>query len=134
MRWLKDQWRAFRDDEPGERFKNLYRRRERSRHARLKKFAFLGGGLLAIAIGVVTYPIPVVPSDFVILFGIASIAQASKPGARLLDWLELKLQPVIRPARRLWKRLPRWAQLVLIALWSLGLAYGGYRLYGGMMD
>ena len=128
-RWLKEQWRLFRQDRPGERFRNLYVRRERSSHARLKKFVFLGGGLVAIAVGIVTYPIPVVPSDFVILFGIASVAQASRGGARALDWLELRLQPVFRVAYRVWKPLPRWAKTTLIILWSALLAWGGFALY-----
>ena len=128
-RWLKEQWRLFRHDRPGERFRKLCDRRERSSHAGLKKAVFLGGGVIAVAIGVATYPIPVVPSDFVILFGIASIAQASRSGARALDWVELKLQPVFRVACRIWEPLPRWLKIVLIVLWSGLLAWGGFALY-----
>jgi hypothetical protein len=108
-RWLREQWRAFRKSAPGERFKELYRRRERTPHAKLKKALFLAAGVLAIVTGIVTYAIPLIPSDPFILFGIAAIAQASRVGARLLDWLELRLHGPFRVAYRIWQPLPRWA-------------------------
>ena len=132
--WFKQQWRAFRKDLPGERFKALYRRRARSRHARLKKGLFLAGGVVAIAAGIATYPIPVIPSDFVILFGIASIAQATMYGARALDWLELKLRGPFRVAYRWWKPLPPWVKVVLSILWCFGVGGIGYGIYRAFAD
>src|SRR3982751_2612435 len=134
LTWLKQQWRAFKKDPAGERFKKLYRRRERSRHARLKKVLFLGGGVLAIAAGIVTYPVPVIPSDFIILFGVASVAQASMRGARILDWLELKLRGPFRVAYKWWKPLPRWAKVALALAWSLLLGSAGYGIYRVFAD
>jgi hypothetical protein len=40
MKWLKQQWRVFRQSRPGHRFRELYERRERTPHARLKKTIF----------------------------------------------------------------------------------------------
>ena len=127
--WLRQQWREFKKGPAGERFKKLYERRERSRHAKLKKALFLGGGLVAIAVGIVTYPIPVIPSDPIILFGIAAIAQATWYGAVALDWLERKLRVPFRPLVKLWKRLPRWGKIALSILWSGLAAFAGYGVY-----
>jgi hypothetical protein len=132
--WLKRQWRAFKKSPSGQRFKELYERRERAPHARVKKLLFLGGGVAAIAVGIVTYPIPVIPSDFIILFGIASIAQASWYGARMLDWLEFKLRAPFRVAYRWWKPLPRWAKAALSVLWCFAVGGIGYGIYRAFAD
>jgi hypothetical protein len=107
MKWLKQQWRAFRESRPGHRFRELYERRERASHARLKKTVFFVGGLLAIA----------------------AIAQASWYGARALDWLELKLRVPFRPLARLWRKLPRAAKIALTILRSALVAFTSFMVY-----
>ena len=132
LKWLRQQWRAFKKGPPGERFKKLYERRERTPHKRLKKVLYFAVGLIAIGLGIVTYPIPVIPSDPIILFGIAALAQATWYGACALDWLEVKLRVPFRPLYKLWKRLPGWGKVALSILWCLaagGIGYGIYRAF-----
>ena len=52
---------------PGTRFRRIYEARQGSSHGGLKNRAFMFGGLAVIAAGVATYPIPVIPSELVIL-------------------------------------------------------------------
>jgi len=129
MRWLREQWREFKKGPPGERFKKLYERRERAPHAALKKLLYLAFGLVAIGVAIVSYPIPLIPSEPFILVGIAAIAQASWAGALALDWLESKLRVPFRRLYKLWKKLPRWGKVALSILWSGFAAFAGYGVY-----
>ena len=115
---------------PGERFRRLYRKRQRSRHARGMNVAFNLGGLVVVGLGIATYPIPVIPSEIVILIGLALISQGSLRGAQLLDGAEVRLRRWFAPALKLWRRLPKWARRVLVAAWVVmisGLSYWAYR-------
>ena len=134
MKWLKQQWRLFQQSRPGHRFRELYERRERAPHKRLKKTLFFVGGLLAIAAGIATYPVPFIPSEPFILFGIAAIAQANWYGARALDWLELKLRVPFRPLARLWRKLPRWAKIAATIAWSALVAFVSFMVYRSVAD
>ena len=115
---------------PGERFQRLYRKRQRSRHAKGMNVAFNVGGLVVVGIGIATYPIPVIPSEIVILLGLALISQGSMRGARILDGAEVRLRRWFAPAIKLWKRLPGWLQKTLAIAWMIaaaGLSYWAYR-------
>ena len=88
------------------------------------------GGLVVVGIGIATYPIPVVPSEIVILIGLALISQGSMHGAKLLDGAEVRLRRWFAPALKLWRRLPRWARRILAIAWVCvvsGLSYWAYR-------
>jgi uncharacterized membrane protein YbaN (DUF454 family) len=118
------------DARPGKRFQGLYRKRQRSRHARGMNVAFNLGGLVVVAIGIATYPVPVIPSEIVILIGLALISQGSMRGAKLLDGAEVRLRRWLAPALKLWRRLPKWARRVLAVVWVVtvsGLSYWAYR-------
>lgn len=118
---------------PGDRFERLYRKRQRSRRAKGMNLAFNVGGLVVIGIGIATYPIPVIPSEIVILVGLALISQGSMRGARLLDGAEVRLRRWFAPALKWWRRLPKWARRTLAIAWMLavsGLSYWAYRAIG----
>jgi len=115
---------------PGKRFQGLYRKRQRSRHAKGMNVAFNLGGLVVVGIGIATYPIPVIPSEIVILIGLALISQGSMRGAKLLDGTEVRLRRWFAPALKLWRRLPKWARRTLAIAWVVavsGLSYWAYR-------
>jgi len=117
---------------PGKRFQRLYRKRQQSAHGGLKNGAFVIGGLVVIAIGVVTYPIPVIPSEIVILAGIALLAQGWSVGARALDAAELWVRRRFGWLIEKWKRLPKAAKIALWIVWIAaisGLSYGVYRAF-----
>ncbi|HEX8846975.1 MAG TPA: PGPGW domain-containing protein [Pyrinomonadaceae bacterium] len=126
LQWLKKAWRGFKRLPPGHRFQETYKRRQRSRRGGAKRVLFIGGGLLTIVAGIVSFPVPGVPSELIIVAGLAIFAQGSMRAARILDWIELHLRG---PYLRLWKPLPRWAKVVIGALWMALLAAGGYGLH-----
>ena len=132
---LKKTWRQLKAQRPGTRFQKLYRLRQQSRRHRLNKTVYWIGGLLLIGAGVISYPVPVIPSEVLIVFGLALLAQASMFGARTFDWLELRLRSVLRPAIRLWKPLPAAAKWALGLLWTVLLSlasFGVYRAIAGL--
>ena len=116
---LKQAWREFKRSPPGCRFQELYQRRRRSRRSTTKRAFFIGGGLLTIAAGVASFPVPGIPSELIIVAGLAIFVQGSRRAARVLDWFELRLRG---PYLRLWKPLPRAAKVLIGALWIALLA------------
>jgi hypothetical protein len=126
----KETLHEIEDAPPGQRFQRLYRRRQQSRHARAFNIAFNVGGVAVIAIGIATYPVPVIPSEIVILVGIALVAQGSLRAAKILDGIEARLRRPLAPLLRLWRRLPTWARRTLAVAWMVaiaGLSYWAYR-------
>ena len=117
---LKQAWREFKRSPPGCRFQELYQRRQRSRRAGAKRAFFIGGGLLAIAAGIASFPVPGIPSEVMIVVGLAIFSQGSMRAARVLDWIELRLRG---PYLRFWRPLPRAAKVVIGALWMALLAF-----------
>lgn len=130
---LRRSWRELAAGEPGRRFQEMYRRGQSGRSLG-RKLLVLGGGVLLVAAGIASFPVPAVPSDLLILLGIALASQESPRMAHSLDRLELRLQPQLRWAARGWRRLPRALRVLLALLWmgTVGLAgYGVHRLVAG---
>jgi uncharacterized membrane protein YbaN (DUF454 family) len=119
---LKQAWRGFKRSSPGRRFQELYRRRQRSRRGGAKKALFIVGGLLTIAGGVVSLPVPGVPSELIIVTGLAIFAQGSVHAARILDWIELRLRGPFLWTWRIWRPLPRVVKILIGVLWTAMLA------------
>jgi uncharacterized membrane protein YbaN (DUF454 family) len=119
---LKQTWRQLKRSSPGHRFRDLYQRRQRSRRAGAKRAFFLGGGLLTVAAGIASFPVPGVPSELIIVTGLGIFAQGSRRAARLLDWIELRLRGPLLWAWRIWSPLPRMAKVLIGALWTALLA------------
>jgi hypothetical protein len=107
---------------PGTRFRRIYEARQGSSHGGLKNRAFMFGGLAVIAAGVATYPIPVIPSELVILVGLALLSQGSARGARMLDGAEVRFRRWLAPAIRVVSRWPKWAKVAAGVAWSCVLA------------
>ena len=119
---------------PGTRFQRLYRKRQQGRHARWTNGFFNIGGVLTIAAGIATYPVPVIPSEIVILIGIALLAQGSLRGAKIMDGAEVRLRRWFAPAIRLWKRLPKWLRRTLAVVWMVAVAWLSYWGYKALSD
>ena len=116
---LKQDWRVFKRSPPGRRFRELYERRRRSRRGGAKRVFFIAGGLAVVAGGVLSFPVPGVPSELIIVAGLALFAQGSVRAARILDWVELRLRG---PYLRIWRPLPTAVKILIGALWMAGLA------------
>ena len=116
--------------EPGTRFQRVYNQRQRSPHGGLKNWGFIIGGVLTIAAGVATYPVPVIPSEIVILIGLALLSQGSRRGAVLLDGAEVRLRRWLAPVLKVWNRWPKWAKIATGIVWMVlisGLSWWVYR-------
>ncbi len=119
---LKQAWRDLKHSSPGCRFQELYQRRRRSRRGGAKRAFFIGGGLLTIAAGIVSFPVPFIPSELIIVTDLAIFPQGSMRAARLLDCIELRLRGPFLWAWGIWRPLPRIAKVLIGALWMALLA------------
>jgi hypothetical protein len=130
----KETLRELEKARPGQRFQRLYRKRQQGRHARWLNVAFNVGGVGAIAAGLLTYPIPVIPSEVVIVLGVALLAQGSMRGAKIMDGAEVRLRRWFAPALKLWRRLPKWARWTLAVAWTVAVAALSYWAYRAIAD
>lgn len=127
---LEQSWNQFKEDAPGERFQQHFKRRQQSRRSVLQKVLFIGGGTLIMAAGVFFLPAPG-PGTLVLFIGASLIAQESLLAARALDWLELHLRRLITWSLSAWRRSSPVvkALLVLLAVVLAGaVAFGAYKL------
>lgn len=109
---VKEEWHHFRDDKPGERFRN---HRERMKHRSKSHAAVaIGLGVLLLAGGVVLLFIPG-PGIPLIIFGVALIGAHSAKLSSALDRAEPALRDKAHDAKRWWKSLPRPRKGLLIA-------------------
>jgi hypothetical protein len=109
---VKEEWRHFRDDKPGERFRN---HRERMKHKSKKHAAVaIGLGVLLLVGGVVLLFMPG-PGIPLIIFGVALIGSHSEKLSGALDRAEPRARERGHHAKRWWQELPRPRKGVLIA-------------------
>jgi uncharacterized protein (TIGR02611 family) len=129
---MKESWSSFKASKPGHRFRDSYRRRQESE----------GGGFsVRRIINLVLGSVLVVGSAFLgwlpgpgiltFFLGLALVAGEFSPVARLLDWSEVWLRKLARPAKRIWDRSSpagKAAIVAVIAVCLIALAYGVYSL------
>jgi hypothetical protein len=116
-------WRAFRDDEPGQRFENHYQLM-RQEGSRVGAIARLTAGVALVAAGIVMLFVPG-PGILVMLFGFGLIGGESKAIASAMDRVEPALREKGRRAKRWW-RFATWpARVAVIALAALGAGIAG---------
>lgn len=118
----RGEWRRFRNDPPGRRFRN-YRRRLHERGSRILRACGVMCGLLLVVAGIAMCFLPG-PGLLTILLGLAMLGGESR---RLAGWLD-RLEPWLRERPAAWARwwaarslLSRGA-LVALALAATGLA------------
>jgi hypothetical protein len=102
QRW-KRAWSAFKRLPPGQRFQEHYRLEQRKPGAKSvwRRALWLGGALVAFAVGVV---LMFIPGPAVVFFALAAalLANQSEWAARAMDWLELRLRALYERARAFW--------------------------------
>lgn len=127
----KRQWTAFRDARPGQRFEERY---ERSRKMRASQSWFVrvlkpAVALLLLAGGIVLCFIPG-PGLPLIIIGAGLLGDESRPIARGLDWIEVRVRKLVKKMVRWWRGASLLAKEAVVALATLlasAAAYGGYR-------
>jgi len=108
---VKQEWKLFKDDRPGERFCNHRRRMQHK--PRGHSLIALALGILLVAGGVVLLFMPG-PGSVLIVFGMALIASHSKKLSALMDRTEPRLRHLAHRTVRWWKALPRGVKLLFI--------------------
>lgn len=130
---IRQRWRLLRRGRPGHRFQEWYARARVARHrpGALARIARLLLALVCLAVGLflVVFPGPAIP--FLMIAG-GLLALESRPIARLMDWVELRLRAIWRWGWKRWCRLPSWlhvALLVMGACVSAASMYIAYRIF-----
>jgi uncharacterized membrane protein HdeD (DUF308 family) len=119
---VKTEWKHFRHDAPGQRFRN-HRERMKDKPGSHSLVAIVIGVLLVVG-GIVLLFIPG-PGSLLIVFGFALIASHSKKLSGMMDRTEPKLRRIGRRGMRRWKAMPGRAKLsVILALGMLAVAAG----------
>jgi hypothetical protein len=116
IRRARENWRRFKQSEPGHRFQDHHRYQQGHSSSRscLRGFFGIFGGLLVVAGGIIAVPGPG-PGWLVILLGLGMVAGESLFFACLFDQAEVKLRGFIRRAVGLW-RISRTSVRILIVV------------------
>jgi hypothetical protein len=126
---MKLQWREFKHDQPGERFRNQRKRMKDGSKALM--VAQVALGVILVSGGVLLLFIPG-PGLLFIVFGLALIAGLSRKLAALMDRMEPKVRRFGRAAKQWWTHLPTVGKVGLGLLAASGAAaffYAMYRLW-----
>jgi hypothetical protein len=111
----RENWRRFKQSEPGHRFQDHHRYQQGRRGSRsyIRGFFGIGGGLLVVAGGLVAVPGPG-PGWLVILLGLGMIAGESLFFACLFDRAEVKLRGLIMRTIGLWRISPTSVRILIV--------------------
>jgi hypothetical protein len=99
---IRDEWRAFSDAPPGERFRAHYQRSQANR-GRAGRVALVGAGIVLLVVGLAMLVLPG-PGIIVSAGGLALLAQQSALLARGLDRAEVAVRRVTDALGRWWRR------------------------------
>lgn len=129
---FRRQWNVHRQGRLGHRFQNRYHAHRKSpgRKNLLRRLVHLVLAAIFTAIGVV---LAFIPGPAILFFFLAGATLASDWlwMARLLDWLEVKLQAGWKWALAKWRGLPPAGRIALVVAGgclSAVTTYGAYRL------
>jgi hypothetical protein len=114
FQWVRKEWRAVRDAEPGERFEKHYRRTHDVPGARKYAVLYWLGALVAFAIGVVLVFIPG-PAILFFLIAAAFVATQALWLAKRLDRAEVTLRRWGRAFKAWWQRRATLQKVALSA-------------------
>jgi Putative transmembrane protein (PGPGW) len=129
----KENWRQFKESQPGHRFQDRYHCRQQETGGRfdLSKIFNIFGGIAIVLAGLFFIPAPG-PGSAIIVVGLGLIGSEFQPVARFLDGAEVKLRKLAQEAKGIWNRSSVLVK-VLISLIILGcttaLGYGAYELF-----
>lgn len=124
---VKREWRAFKHDEPGERFQHQHDRLQK--RSRALRVGLAAAGIVLTLGGIVLLFIPG-PGLLVVVFGLALLAGLSNALAKLLDRAEPPLRHEAKLMRRGWNHLPGAAKVGLVGVALVGLGAIAVGLYG----
>ena len=127
---IQQHWQEFRKSEPGQRFKDRYRRRRQDGQGHIVWRIFLITLGAVIAIGsLVLAPLPG-PGWATVFIGLMILSGELLPAARFLDWLEVWLRKLARFIRKVWRAsvVGKIAVVLVAALCIAAVVYVVYLL------
>jgi len=130
MEQLQRHWREFTESNPGERFKDRYRRRRQNEQGHIVWRIFLITLGAVIALGsLILAPLPG-PGWATVFVGLMILAGELLPAARFLDWLEVWLRKFWRFVQQVWQAsvLGKVAVTLVAALCVAAVVYVVYLL------
>ena len=95
----------------------------------MRRMVSLALGVLLVAVGLVTYPIPGPPSTLMVLAGLALIAQEWMWLARGLDASEVRIHAAFQRGVAVWRSLGRGIKAALAAFCLALLAGCAWGIY-----
>ena len=125
---LKETWHDLKEGEPGRRFVDHFERRQERGTSTWKRVLFIALGIALIFAGIFMLIAPG-PGILGVFLGGGLIAQESRTGARVMDWLEKQVRKVGEPAKRAWDRASQPVRVVLVAVSLLAAAGAAYGMY-----
>jgi hypothetical protein len=98
---LKKSYSRLASNKPGERFRGLHERQQRTKISSWKNALYIIGGVVLIGMGILLSIPPLLPGFLVTLAGLGIIATRSHAFARFLDRLELAVRRILKRIRNL---------------------------------
>ena len=112
---VKQTWRRFKAGDPGQRFRQEFRRHHSAGRSPIQKALLIVGGLLLMAAGLFLLFIPGPGLVFLFVGGFL-IAQQSVVAARVLDWSETRLRKLLAWSLRAWRRSSITLKLLFVVV------------------
>jgi hypothetical protein len=128
LKRIKESWHFFRQAEPGSRFIEYYRRRQKSRQGTTARIASVLVGVIVLAAGLVALVAPG-PGILLMAVGAGLIARESERMSRVLDWLELRARSAVHHAFQTWRGASMPLRVLLVLILALGAGAVGYAAY-----
>jgi uncharacterized protein (TIGR02611 family) len=127
---MMQHWREFKRSKPGYRFRDRYRRRQRTERGHIvwRIFLILLGAVIAVG-SLILAPLPG-PGWATVFIGLMILAGELLPAARFLDWLEVQLRKLWRFTLKVWKSsvLGKISVVVVAAICVAAIIYAVYLL------
>lgn len=135
---LKQQWQKFQSGRPGHRFQDRFERNSQARSSRTLVTRFIkplaGMGMLLAGVVFCVIPGPGLP---LLLIGAGLLADVSRPAARAMDRIDVRIRAVISRSVHWWKQAAPWAKysvIVLAVFVGSGAGYSGFRILMQHLD
>ena len=129
---LKGNWEEFKESNPGERFKDRYRRRQQEPGHMVKRIVLVILGAVIALGSLLTAPLPG-PGFATVFLGLAILAGELLPAARFLDWSEVRLRLLWQFVVDVWRTGPfgKVSIIFVAAFLAAGFLHVAYRLLFG---
>lgn len=130
---LRKHWRQFKEDEPGQRFRDRYERNQQEARGwfDIRRLTNVVVGSLLVIVSVFFGWAPG-PGMLTLFIGLGMVAGEFRPAALFLDWAEVRIRKLWRIAETIWAgSSPGERALIVLVIVAcvVALVYGAYSLF-----